>query len=267
MDKKSEHKWRMKQLRLRSNIFLRKNGLYLAVIGSLAALGAAAVFIFTSGEDIPDEPVNLPNDQHLSDVQTPGVIQTPGIPHKTADPSLNIPPDNTLVPDATVTPVSSGTPMPDFTPFPELTAEPGAMQQNLQSPVDGSIIRVFAINSLIYSETLQQWMTHSGVDIASPKGSEVHAVLDGRIENIYTDDMLGVTVVISHENGMMSVYANLSEDLPVNIGDTVSERDVIGCIGDTAISECAEVSHLHFEIIVNGTPIDPQSLIVFKKEE
>lgn len=267
MDKKSEHKWRMKQLRLRSNIFLRKNGLYLALIGSLAALGAAAVFIFTSGEDIPDEPVNLPNDQHLSDVKTPGIMQTPNIPDGTTAPSLSLPPYNTLVPDSTVTPMPSGTPMPDFTPFPELTAEPGAVQKVLQSPVDGSVIRVFAINSLIYSETLQQWMTHSGVDIASPKGSDVHAVLDGCVENIYTDDMLGVTVVISHENGMMSVYSNLSEELPVNIGDKVSERDVIGCIGDTAISECAEISHLHFEVIVNGTPIDPQSLIVFKKEE
>ena len=95
-------------------------------------------------------------------------------------------------------------------------------------------------------------MTHPGVDIECSKGSEVRAIADGTIENVYVDDRLGVTIVISHANGMASVYSNLKSEPPVNIGDT-------------AISECAERSHLHFEIRVNGSPVDPESIITFIK--
>lgn len=254
MDKKSEHRWRLKQLRLRSAIFFRKNGLYVMIIGCLAVLGTAAVLIFTAdGEAPPDVPSGQSGDERLSDVLT--------------QPANTPPPDGTASPEPT-SPLTLSpliTPLPDFTPHPEDTSIPQIPGNPLQAPVDGVVIRVFAMNSLIYSETLQQWMTHSGVDIAAPKGSEVYAVLEGRVDSIYTDDMLGVTVVIAHENGMNTVYANLKEAPPVAVGDMVKTRAVIGYVGDTAISECAEKSHLHFEIHVNGSPVDPQSLIVFKK--
>lgn len=153
--------------------------------------------------------------------------------------------------------------MPELSPEPEPTAD--GILSGLKPPVDGTVMKSFAINSLLYSETLHQWMTHPGVDIECSKGSEVRAIADGTIENVYVDDRLGVTIVISHANGMASVYSNLKAEPPVNIGDRITARQVIGCIGDTAISECAERSHLHFEIRVNGSPVDPESIITFIK--
>ena len=67
-------------------------------------------------------------------------------------------------------------------------------------------------------------MTHPGVDIECSKGSEVRAIADGTIENVYVDDRLGVTIVISHANGMASVYSNLKAEPPVNIGDRITAR-------------------------------------------
>ena len=175
-------------------------------------------------------------------------------PSKTAIPAVG-----TETPRRTPAP----TPDPDFTPAP--SAKPAEPSENpmLSSPADGSVIRVFAMDCLIYSKTLNQWMTHPGVDIACPKGAEVRCVAAGTVERVYTDDMLGVTVVISHDNGMSTVYSNLKEQPPVAEGQSVESRALIGYIGDTALSECAEQAHLHFELRVDGVPQDPAKFVLF----
>ncbi|MBR0156927.1 MAG: peptidoglycan DD-metalloendopeptidase family protein [Clostridia bacterium] len=258
MDKKHERKWRMRQLKLRSAIFFRKNGLYVMALGCLAVLGIAAALIFSAGGE-SGKSVNRSDDQRLADVEA----QASPTPEPTPAPSRApwiMPTPHTVMPtsDPRLTPV------PDFTVPPEETPDP--LLGRLQSPVGGSVIRVFALNSLIYSKTLGQWMTHPGVDIAAAKGNEVRAVLAGTVERVYSDDMLGVTVVIRHENGLVSVYSSLREEPPVSEGSAVEARQVIGYVGDTAIGECAEQSHLHFELHYNGSPIDPAGLIIFNKE-
>lgn len=274
MDKKSERKWKLRQTRLRTSIFFRRNGLYLGAFAFLAVLGIAAAVLFSSGRDDP-APVGRSDDEKLADVVNTA-SPAPAAPSPTPRSTRAPKPELTLLPSGatpkpgegqlqTATPQDSPVPVPDITPHPELTADP--QLSKLQPPVDGSVIRVFAMNSLIYSETLKQWMTHSGVDISAKKGDEVYCVLAGTVENVYSDDMLGVTVVIRHANGLISVYSSLKAEPPVRTGEHVDERQVIGYIGDTAISECAERSHLHFELHYNGSPIDPESLIIFNKKD
>lgn len=273
MDKRNERKWRSRQSRLRAAVFFRRNGLYLSAFACLAVLGIAAAALFSGGRDKP-APVGRSDDERLAQVvSTPSAAPSPTAePRNAATPK----PGNTRLPYAavitpapsakpreTAVPADSPAPIPDITPHPELTADP--QLSRLQPPVDGHVIRVFAMNSLIYSETLRQWMTHSGVDISAKKGDEVYCVLSGTVENVYTDDMLGVTVVVRHENGLISCYSSLKEKPPVSTGERVDARQVIGYIGDTAISECAERSHLHFELYYDGSPIDPESIITFNK--
>ena len=218
MNRRSGLKWKLTQLKIRSQIFLRRNGLHVMVIACMVMLGAAAILIFTGQPDEQQkEPVNNSKDQTLSDVlnveDIEGQNRRSGKPTEapSAEPSPSPTPSATREPGAT--------PMPDFTPVPTGTPEP--VQMVFQPPVDGSIIRVFAINSLIYSETLNQWMTHSGVDIASPKGTDVRCIADGTVDNVYRDDMMGMTVIITHANGMVTVYSNLKEEVPVKVGDVI----------------------------------------------
>lgn len=277
MDKRSERKWRLRQARLRTAIFFRRNGLYVSALACLAVLGIAAAVLFSGSGDKP-APVGRSDDERLAEVvntptarpsATPAPTQGPRNtsspkPNTTLSPyAYNVSPAPGAKPRETAVPADSPVPIPDITPHPELTADP--QLSKLQPPVDGHIIRVFAMNSLIYSETLKQWMTHSGVDIAAKKGDEVYCVLAGTVENVYSDDMLGVTVVVRHANGLISCYSSLKDEPPVRAGDRVSDRQIIGYIGDTAISECAERSHLHFELHYEGSPIDPESLITFNK--
>ncbi|MBQ9832857.1 MAG: M23 family metallopeptidase, partial [Clostridia bacterium] len=158
---------------------------------------------------------------------------------------------------------------PDFTMPPEAEhsgqKNSGTSNEKLIAPVDGEIIWGYAVDELIFSRTLSQWMTHSGVDIASPKGTEVYALKGGCIENVYTDDLLGVTVVVAHDDGMMSVYANLKEEPPVSEGQLIESRDLIGFIGDTAISECGDASHLHFELYKGTNTVNPVDYVRFDK--
>lgn len=277
MDKKSKLRWRLKQLRIRSKVFLRRNGLQVAVIAALALMGGAALMIFSENRETPNEQVNNSGDQTLDNAIKNGNATT----EPTDDPNISVTPrpterpemlsdEPTLLPSITPEANPAGSPnpthLPDFTPVPNVTLTPEP-ESRYQPPVDGNIIRIFAINSLIYSETLNQWMTHSGVDIAGSKGSEVRSIAEGTVENVYNDDMLGMTVVISHANGCVSIYSNLEENVDVGIGDTVRSRQVIGRIGATAISECLERSHLHFELHINGEPVNPEGLILFNKEQ
>ncbi|MPM74707.1 hypothetical protein SDC9_121696 [bioreactor metagenome] len=71
-------------------------------------------------------------------------------------------------------------------------------------------------------------------------------------------------VVIAHDNGLKTVYANLKEDIPVKEGKLVSAGTVIGTVDKSAPSECADESHLHFEVYKDNKAVDPSKYIDIK---
>lgn len=153
---------------------------------------------------------------------------------------------------------AAAAPAPDFTQKPEESTRPETL---LNPPVNGEVIWRFAMGELIYSETLDQWTTHSGVDIACKKGDSVRAVDEGVVESVYSDDAFGVTVVIKHKNGHITVYSNLAEDGLIKEGAKVGANDVIGKCGDTSKFECESKSHVHFEYHVDEKPVDPAKYV------
>ncbi len=103
--------------------------------------------------------------------------------------------------------------------------------------------------------------THEGVDIAAPLGAQVMAVSGGVVAEIAEDDLYGTTVRIDHPNGLQSVYCNLAVEPTVYVGDNVSVGEIIGAVGDTALCETNEVTHLHFELRRDGLSVDPSELL------
>lgn len=134
-------------------------------------------------------------------------------------------------------------------------------EQGFTIPVNGSIISPFSIDALVFSKTLEDWRIHTGIDIKASAGSVVKAASNGRIEDIYFDEMMGQTIVLSHSENIKSIYSNLDSEISVKKGTTVKKGDIIGKIGKTSVCESGEQDHLHFEIIKNGKQIDPYSLI------
>lgn len=124
-------------------------------------------------------------------------------------------------------------------------------------PVDGEIIREFAKDKLVYSETLKEWVTHPGIDIKSEKTSIVKAAADGRVSSIKNDPRYGLTVVIEHQSGYKTVYSNLLTAEFVTEGEEVTSGQTIGTVGNTANFEILDEDHLHFEILKDNENIDP----------
>ena len=99
------------------------------------------------------------------------------------------------------------------------------------------------------------------MDIACLEGTAVKCVLGGTVEKVYVDDQLGTTVIVKHSSDRKTLYANLSETVPVRAGDKVNAGTVLGTVGHTALSECGQESHLHFAFFVKGKAVDPAAKV------
>lgn len=124
-------------------------------------------------------------------------------------------------------------------------------------PVVGKLDRSHSVETLAYDVTMKDWRTHDGIDILADIGATVRAAADGTVESIEQDDIYGTTVTISHGGGIKTVYSNLAETPTVNVGDTVRAGDIIGSVGDTALCEIGQPTHLHLAMSVNGESADP----------
>ena len=96
--------------------------------------------------------------------------------------------------------------------------------------------------------------SHTGTDIAAPYGTPIKAVKSGVVTISEYGSSYGNYVVISHGDGTTSLYAHMSSRA-ASAGDVVSQGDVIGYVGSTGNSTG---NHLHLEIRVNGTRVDPE---------
>lgn len=125
-------------------------------------------------------------------------------------------------------------------------------------PVEGEITRKFANENLIYSDTLKEWVTHYGIDIAAVKTTMVKASAEGTVTAIKNDPRYGTTVIIEHVNGFETRYSNLLTSEFVVVGEKVEQGQSIGTVGNTAMFEVADESHLHFELLKDSQAFDPE---------
>ena len=128
-------------------------------------------------------------------------------------------------------------------------------------PIEGEIIKEYAKDKLVYSNTLKEWITHNGIDIKANKKDIVKSAEAGTIKSIKNDPRFGLTVVIDHLAGFSTVYSNLLTAEFVVVGEKVEKGQTIGTVGNTATFEIADEPHLHFEILKDNVQIDPNMYI------
>ena len=132
------------------------------------------------------------------------------------------------------------------------------------NPIENAqIMKEFASDKLVYSETLKEWITHLGIDIKSEKGTEVKAAEEGTVKAIKNDPRYGLTVIIEHNKNYQTLYANLLTTEFVSEGEKVKKGQTIGTVGDTAVYEIVDEPHIHFEIIKHGVNQNPVDYIKF----
>ena len=133
----------------------------------------------------------------------------------------------------------------------------------LAAPVKGKVLTSYSGSALVFSETLNDYRQHSGIDIHAPILEKVCASEDGIIKEIKNDRFLGLTIIIDHENGFETAYSNLSTTDMVEEGEKIEKGMVISGVGDTAISETGIEAHLHFELYKDGKQQNPEEYIKF----
>lgn len=108
--------------------------------------------------------------------------------------------------------------------------------------------------SIIYYD--DTYMQNEGVDYVAENIFNCLAVLDGQVIDINDDDINGKSVMIRHNDELISVYQSLGE-VNVTLNDTVSQGDIIGTSGVNKL-ESDYKNHLHFELVYKNASINPE---------
>lgn len=117
-------------------------------------------------------------------------------------------------------------------------------------PVDGRLLSSFGGRTDPFSG---EGAVHTGVDLSAAMGTPVHAAADGIVAHASWGGQYGNLVVIDHGNGMQTWYAHLSHFLVVP-GQEIRRGDILGRSGATGR---VTAPHLHYEVRVGGTPVNP----------
>ena len=133
----------------------------------------------------------------------------------------------------------------------------------LIKPVSGNITYGFHDKDYPYIDSVGQ---HTGIDIAVVQGRSVKAAAAGTVIEVVDGGLTdqASSVSISHSNGLVTRYAHLSR-LDVKAGDNVKQGDIIGLSGGTPGTNGAGAytngAHLHFEVLEDGTAVDPEKYL------
>lgn len=225
--------------------FLAGKGFYIVLFLCVAAIGVSGYFLLADSMG-PTQSVANPTQV----VVTP----PPALPPVTQEPAPTpTPVPVTPAPTQTATP----TPVPTPTPTPTPTPVPTPAALVFTWPVKGEVLAAHSVETLAYDETMGDWRTHAGMDIAATLGTQVVAAAQGTVIDVSFDELMGATVTVEHQDGLESKYCNLAAKPTVAVGDEVETGSVIGSVGATAAAEGARASHLHFELSKDGAAVDP----------
>ena len=228
--------------------FFGGTGFYIALVLCVLATGVAGYFLLFNGQQAEDVGANVDNV-----VTTPKPVeQTPTITPSSQEKEEEPEEDDAEVTSKPVTVI-----MPEVQPDPNAEPVQAEVPSIVVAPLAGETVSVFSMDALQYNETTGDWRTHDGVDIAATAGTAVVAASAGTVLSVEENGRLGVTVVISQQDGYETTYASLGEELSVAEGDTVSTGQQIGVVGNTSLTESGLGAHLHFSVTKDGEAVDP----------
>lgn len=126
-------------------------------------------------------------------------------------------------------------------------------------PVSGKVSAVHDSELQVFSPTMGDYRVHLGIDILANENDPVCAVAAGTVMQIWEDVRMGQCLAIKHDGDAVSIYKNLSKELPEGIkeGSAVKAGQTVAYVGSTAMVEIAQEPHLHFEMTIGGLSVDP----------
>ncbi len=130
----------------------------------------------------------------------------------------------------------------------------------INKPIDAEATREYGFS---YSETFQDYRFHNGIDYKAPIGTDVKAVMEGKIESVEFDNKSGYKIIVNHNSGWKTLYSNIG-DVRVEKGEKVKSGDILAAVAVPGEMESEQGSHLHFEIKYQGENKNPQDYMSVK---
>ena len=123
-------------------------------------------------------------------------------------------------------------------------------------PVEGEVILPFSMDTTVYFKTLRSYRCNPGILIAAEEGENVLAAYEGVVESVSEDKEHGTTVTVIMGNGYKAIYGQLM-NVTVAEGDTITTAQNIGEAAAPSSYYTEEGTHVFFELMKNGVPINP----------
>ena len=134
-------------------------------------------------------------------------------------------------------------------------------ENNKMSYLGNQVIREYSEKEPSYSETLEVWEIHKGIDVEANENQEIKSLTSGKVLDVYDDDKYGISVKIKSDDNTVFVYSSLGKKTKVKKGDIVTEGQVIGYAGNTSDVESLSGVHVHLQAYKNNIAINPMSLL------
>lgn len=267
--------------------FLKSKGFYIALgVGVLAFAGLLAVYNYdsTKKEMLEEPAIDLNQPAQLDDVPdavTPELNDDNTDAGQTAETAQNqdaatpVDSDGAIAESDTAgatdakeeeitteeqqVEVISDAAQPDNGPTIEAGLEYDG-EQTLTWPLVGNVILPYSMDTTVYYATLKSYKCNPGMLIAGDEGADVFAAYEGVVTSIEDTKEYGTVVTVNMGNGYEAIYGQL-ENVCVREGDTVSKAEVIAEVGPVSSYYTEEGNHLYFEIMKDGEPVNPLTLI------
>ncbi|AKL93744.1 peptidase M23B [Clostridium aceticum] len=257
--------------------FLDKQGFYLILLLCVSVVLVTAVWVSRQENEFLAEKTPENVEEELSrvevtlveedaeadeDIQETAIQQKPNEEIELKESPRNMPQEEARAEEAKPQEAAPQEVKPQEPKPEETKPEPAAATQEVMiQPVTGKVGLTYAMDHLVYHETLEHWSTHDGIDIHAEEGAPVRAVLDGEVVEVLNDTIMGITITLLHDEDLLTRYSNLSTDAMVKVGQTVAKGQVISGVGRTAAMKTVEGPLLHFQVLEDGRAVDPQSYL------
>ena len=207
--------------------------LFSVICISIIALGLIVYFSTkTSDNDIVNEPTTI---EDTTQVQKSVTLKE--TTQRTTEPTT----------ESTAAPTTQSTSMPlsdTNTPYVSF----------YKYPIGEAVLKGYT-QEPVFNETMGDYRSHAAVDFKGDAGTDVYAINDGRVLDVYNDSISGMTVEIDPGGKLVARYSGL-EVVNVSKGDSVMIGATIGTLGKVPFEGSSE-SHLHFETKLEGVFVNP----------
>ncbi len=126
-------------------------------------------------------------------------------------------------------------------------------------PANGTVAKSHDAERQVFSNTMNDYRVHLGIDIETAANAPVYAAADGTVAEIWEDPLMGQCIAVSHGGDAISIYKNLAAEIAEGIeaGNEVRGGQLLAYVGESAMTELADEPHLHFELTVAGLQVNP----------